>query len=68
MRPELRTEMLCILEELSVELFVEQVGQVVYVGADEAGVGADLVVQDAGEVYGGVGEVHAGGLRVEAQP
>ena len=31
-------------------------------------VGADLVIQGAGEVYGGVGDVDASGLRAESRP
>ena len=57
-----------VRREDDVEFFVQHVGQVVHVGADEAGVSPNLVVQGASEVYGGVGEVDAGGLRAETRP
>ena len=47
-------------------LLVQRVGQGICVGPDEPRVSTDLIVQGAGEVYGDVGEVNAGGLCTES--
>ena len=51
-----------------VESFLEQIGQVVDVCADESDAQAQLVVQRPGEVDGGVGNVDTGRGRTESRP